>query len=85
MPSPVSSSVPLTDLRVGATAQLHEARVDPECRAWLRALGLTDASTLRVCKHGDPCIIDVRSTRIGLSHSVASSLFVFTGTDGARP
>ena len=84
MASPFSASVPLTELRVGATAQLHEARVDPECRAWLRALGLTDASTLRVCKHGDPCIIHVRSTRIGLSKSVASSLFVIAGTDGGR-
>jgi len=79
MSRPLSQPVPLTDLRAGAKVRLHEARVDHECREWLRALGLTDASDLRLCKHGDPCIIQVRSTRIGLSKSVASRVFVMDG------
>ena len=42
----------------------------------LRSLGLTDASLVRVCKCGDPFIIQVRTTRIGLSSSVAGNIYV---------
>ena len=80
-----SKPVPLTDLRAGARVTLHEARVDADCREWLRALGLTDASDLRLCKHGDPCIIQVRSTRIGLSKAIASRVFVLDGQTTNEP
>ena len=72
------SAVPvrLSDLRVGAIARFHEARLDAEACRLLRALGLTKASRLRLCKHGEPCIVQVRSTRIGLSRSVARGIFV---------
>lgn len=79
-----SIPVPLTELRAGARVRLHEARVDGQCREWLRALGLTDSSELRLCKHGDPCIIQVRSTRIGLSEAVASRVFVLA-PNGSEP
>jgi len=60
---------------VGAVATLHEVR-DAEARPFLRALGLLDASRLRLCKGGDPCIVQVRATRIGLSRAVAEHLLV---------
>ena len=41
---------------------LDHARVDGQTRALLRSLGLTDLSPLRVCKRGDPCIVQVRTT-----------------------
>ncbi|MGE0816469.1 MAG: FeoA family protein [Vicinamibacterales bacterium] len=72
---PRVTPVPLTAVPVGSVATLHEVR-DAESRAVLRSLGLTDASVLRLCKVGDPCIVQVRSTRIGLSGAVASRLFV---------
>lgn len=67
---------PLADLPPGATATLHDVRVDAECRTVLRGLGLTDACRLRLCKHGEPCIIQVRSTRIGLSRAVSEHVYV---------
>ncbi|MGE0593075.1 MAG: ferrous iron transport protein A [Vicinamibacterales bacterium] len=76
-----SAAIPLTELRPGAVARLLETRVDAECRAQLRALGLTDACTVRLCKHGEPCIIQVRTTRIGLSKAVASGVFVIPDPD----
>jgi len=85
MPRKTLTPVPLTDLRAGAEVRLHEVCVDHECREWLRALGLTDASDLRLCKHGDPCIIQVRSTRIGLSKAIASCVFVLDGQPATRP
>ncbi len=80
---PASQSiVPLTALRPGATARLHGADIDAACRARLRSLGLTDTCTLRLCKQGEPCIVQVRSTRIGLSRSVAHGLFVIPDPTG---
>jgi Fe2+ transport system protein FeoA len=31
---------------------------------------------LKLCKVGDPCIVQVRSTRIGISSAVARCLYV---------
>jgi Fe2+ transport system protein FeoA len=54
----------------------------PQDCALLRALGLTDRCSLRICKVGEPCIVEVRSTRIGLSKSVAHGIFVVPETAG---
>jgi Fe2+ transport system protein FeoA len=64
----LATIVRLLDLAPGTTAILRQV------------LGLTDGARLRVCRLGDPCIIQVRSTRIGLSKAVAQSVFV-TVTD----
>jgi Fe2+ transport system protein FeoA len=68
--------VRLSQLTAGCVARLHAANLTgPDC-ALLRALGLTDHCVLRICKIGEPCIVQVRSTRIGLSRSVAEGIFV---------
>ncbi len=69
------AAVPLTSVPVGAMATLLEVR-DVENRPVLRSLGLTDACVLKLCKVGDPCIVQVRSTRIGISSTVARCLYV---------
>jgi Fe2+ transport system protein FeoA len=68
---------------VGAVATLHEVR-DAASRSVLRSLGLTDSSVMRLCKVGDPCIVQVRATRIGLSNAVAQSLYVVPEADGDK-
>lgn len=73
--------MPLTTLAAGSTAVLHEVGDSRSC-AVLRSLGLTGGARLRLCRMGDPCIIQVRSTRIGLSRAVAESVIVMA-TDGA--
>lgn len=78
---PAETSMPLTALPAGATAVLQQVCDSRSC-AMLRSLGLTDGSRFRVCRMGDPCIIQVRSTRIGLSREVARSVLVTTA-DGA--
>lgn len=76
-PIPVpADAVRLTALDAGASARFETACVDQDCRALLRGLGLTDASVLRVCQQGEPCVIQVRATRIGISSRVARDLFV---------
>ena len=81
----------LTSLDAGAFARLHESRLDDDTRSLLRSLGLTDACRLRVCKAGDPFVVQVRATRIGMSQAVAGRLWVVrdhpsdTAHAGCRP
>ena len=75
-PAVLSPSRKLTDLEVGATARMVDAAVDAELRTLLRALGLTDNSPLRVCKRGEPCVVQVRATRIGISRRIAQHITV---------
>lgn len=70
-----AATVPLLDLAPGTIAVLRQV-IDDESRVVLRSLGLTDGARLRICRLGDPCIIQVRSTRIGLSKVVARSIYV---------
>jgi Fe2+ transport system protein FeoA len=76
------SSLPtaLTNLSAGQTARLHEARLDSNAVGLLRALGLSETRPFRVCKAGEPCILQVEGTRIGVSRVVARNLFVIPDT-----
>lgn len=74
--SPVAVPVPLTSLAQGAVARFHGAHLDPASRDLLRALGLTRECRLTLCKKGEPCIVQVRATRIGLSGTVAAGILV---------
>ena len=75
-PLPDVAPVQLTELAAGTAAQLHAAHLDDEDFALLEALGLTRSCRLRVCKVGDPWIVQIRGMRIGLAASVARQIFV---------
>jgi Fe2+ transport system protein FeoA len=77
-----STPIRLSQLTPGRRATLHAADLAPQDCALLRALGMTDRCTLRICKVGEPCIVEVRSTRIGLSKAVAHGIFVVPETVG---
>ena len=79
-----SVAIPLTALERGAVARLHDTSLDAQTRRLLRSLGLTDASRLRVCKSGEPLIIQVRTTRIGLSAAVGGRIFVVPDDEPRR-
>ena len=68
--------IPLSQLRAGSTARMHSAELASDDCALLKALGLTDRCLLRVCKAGEPCIVEVKATRIGLSRTLARGVFV---------
>jgi Fe2+ transport system protein FeoA len=74
--APALQPIPLSQLRAGCTARLHSAELGKDDCALLNALGLTDRCLLRVCKAGEPCIVEVKATRIGISRSLARGLFV---------
>lgn len=78
--SDTSASTPkpilLTELAVGAAARLHSLDLCDEDCALLRALGMSPSCQFRLCKVGEPWIVQVRETRIGLASPVASRLYV---------
>ena len=74
--SPQAGAVRLSTLSPGQTATLHGADLAAHDCALLNALGLTDRCVLRICKIGEPCIVQVHATRIGLARSVADSILV---------
>jgi Fe2+ transport system protein FeoA len=70
------SPVPLADLAVGDVARVHHAEVEDATGRFLRAIGLTRTARFRVCRRGEPCIIQVRSTRVGLARAIANRILV---------
>jgi Fe2+ transport system protein FeoA len=66
----------LSSLRAGAVVRFRGTDLDADSGNLLRALGLTRECQLTLCKAGEPCIVQVRSTRIGLSRQLASGIFV---------
>jgi Fe2+ transport system protein FeoA len=66
----------LSELAVGDVARMVDAAIDTEAQSLLQALGLTDNSRLRVCKRGEPCVVQVRATRIGISSRIARHITV---------
>lgn len=73
--------VSLTRLRVGSRARFHDSQLEPGDLQLLEALGLTGACRLRVCQAGDPWIVQVRATRIGIAEAVARAIFVIPEKD----
>ncbi|MCH9651446.1 MAG: ferrous iron transport protein A [Deltaproteobacteria bacterium] len=73
---PKDTAVFLNQLQVGQSARLLSADLLCEECDLIHALGMTDRCRLRVCKAGNPCIIQVHSTRIGLAEEVAGRILV---------
>lgn len=80
VPSPSARPrVPLTQLVRGQRARLENgcmAGLPEHDQCLLRAMGVHEHCELRVCKPGEPCIIQVERTKVGLSGPVANQLMV---------
>ena len=68
--------VRLSDLPEGASATFATADVDGPTARLLGALGFTNDCQLLLCKAGEPFIVRVRDTRVGLSRAVAGAIVV---------
>lgn len=71
-----SRPIPLATLAVGAVARVHQADIEDVTGRFLRAIGLTRTAQFRVCRRGEPCIIQVRATRVGLAREIADRILV---------
>lgn len=66
----------LTHLPIGAEARFLGTGLQRDHLELLEALGLTGSCRFRVCQAGDPWIVQVRSTRIGIANTVACDIVV---------
>ena len=73
---PAVPLVPLSDLRRGARGTMHAAQLPCDECEFLRAMGMTERCRFRVCRTGEPCIVMIDSTRLGLSRAVSRSILV---------
>ena len=75
-PRAESKPLCLVDLRAGDRGRLVAADLEGKDLELLHALGFSEHCRFRLCKAGNPWIVQVRGTRIGLSGDVARKLRV---------
>ncbi len=75
-PSGALELVPLCRLGAGESARLARRELAEGEGCLLAAMGLTEGCRLVVRSNGDPLIIEVRATRIGISRRLAERLLV---------
>jgi len=73
-------AISLTQLGRGQCATFYKADLRCEDCEMLNAMGMTDRCQLKICKIGDPWIVQVKSTRIGMARSLAQRIFVLPPT-----
>ena len=74
--------VALSSLPTGAAGLIHAQQLDDESAGLLRALGLAVSRRFKLCKTGEPCIVQVGATRIGVSRDVAARILVVPDAPG---
>ena len=82
-PSTSPRVVPLTQLPRGGRGVVAQASFDADDAEYLRCMGLRPSAEIRVCRHGEPCIVALTDgcglgCRIGLSRALAERLMVST-------
>lgn len=80
-PTNLDPSVPLTSLQRGQRGRISPDGLDHGDADYLRALGLRDHATLRLCRRGEPCIVEMTwrggcTCRIGLARPIADRVRV---------
>lgn len=76
-------SRPLSQLAAGESATICGHCGTPDDCALLSAMGLELGCTVHVRRKGEPCIVQVRSTRVGLSRVVSEQILVIAEAVGA--
>ncbi len=68
--------VPLSELSEREKGVIHLTELDFEERQALSAMGLHDDASFHLCQQGQPCIVQVEATRLGLSREITNKIMV---------
>ena len=76
VPTRSSLTVPLAQLASGQRCRVAAMNVNPAEAQLLEAMGLTNHCELCVCRPGEPCIIRINCTRLGLAGTLDRRILV---------
>ena len=68
--------IPLSQLREREHAVMHVVDLNQDEGDALVALGMHDDAIFELCQQGQPCIIQIEATRLGLSRELTSRIMV---------
>jgi len=76
-----AAAVSLADAKPGQTGVVCQTGLEEQDAAMLRAMGLRPKARVRICRAGEPCIIEVLSEsgcacRLGLARKLASRVML---------
>ena len=71
---PTEESIPLDEFRTGQCATICEVRADDREGGQLMAMGVCVGRTVVLLRRGDPLILKVLGSRIGVSSRLASQV-----------
>jgi Fe2+ transport system protein FeoA len=66
----------LSQLRQGERGRVDMSAVPCEECELLNAMGMTDRCEVRICRTGEPCIVQVHRTRLGISAALANRIYI---------
>lgn len=72
----LTESMSLFDMPVKSTGRIHAVESTSDLTARLESLGMCEGRTIRVVKHGEPCIVNVYGSRVGIARDVAKQIRV---------
>jgi len=73
---PEGPMVSLAQLEGGARCRIAAMQLQSADTQLLQAMGLTDHCELCICQPGEPCIVRVNCTRLGIAGSLARKILV---------
>ncbi|MEE2907819.1 MAG: FeoA family protein [Planctomycetota bacterium] len=76
----MSCATTLSELCAGAEGILLDADSQNSEGPLLRAMGLEPGQRVRIARQGEPCIVEVRGARIGLSSDLSRQVQVTPAT-----
>ncbi|MAI67756.1 MAG: hypothetical protein CMJ26_07770 [Phycisphaerae bacterium] len=79
-PTIEAECIPLTQLEERERAVVHVTDLNDDEREALSAMGLHEDASFELCQQGQPCIIQVEATRLGLSSEITSRIMVRRGS-----
>jgi Fe2+ transport system protein FeoA len=74
MAATASQPIPLTQLARGDRVVVGTSRLGNDECAMLHAMGLHEGCEVTVCRTGHNCIVQIESTRLGISRRLAQEI-----------
>ena len=72
----LDATTTLDKMPCGACGTVASAAEVPADAELLRAMGLREGLSIRICRAGEPCIVEVDGTRLGIAREMSAGVQV---------